>query len=175
MQISADLVDWDEVSQRSAAGTLGDDLIEEDPALEAAVESAYDSCWRSDSANEYLAVAEALQAMLPHTSESNRALCSASLARLVNPDMAQWQELPQELDPENWMLALSPATAREVASKFNAIDYSEFEALFEAHCPASERDMLSDYEADFLSYVIQWKTLFDTASEQGKGVLVHIG
>jgi hypothetical protein len=170
MDMWAILVDWEQASQRAAAGRLADDLVAE----------LGESPWLQDAGfegtfEEYTSMGSVYEALRPHAPPPLAGALSASLDRFVREEPEPWNELPEALDPENHFLAISPATAASIASSLQEVDVDALGRLCASHCPEEKLEDLEYSPAQFVESVNAWADLFGTAKERGWGVIVKVG
>jgi len=166
MQLSCSIVDWAEISQRHAARTLADDLmdVEGDEEWLGEIEDWYDSAATWSSAQRVYA------ALAPHLNASNRSSGDESLRIVFGGEPIDDLKANLECYVQVW----SPQRVQQIALAFQKLDYADLARAFAAHCPKDERDFIADFN-EFKEYCEQWKCAIDDAAEQGRGVLCHCG
>jgi hypothetical protein len=170
MDFWARLADWDEVTRRSASGTLARDLQY----------SSDEKPWLSDVDFEepfwfFTAMARAYESLQPHVSPGTRNLLAASLDKFVQEEPEPWYELPRGLDPEHHLFAIDPAEVSAVAEAFAALDLQELKKAYAQYCPNDVRADVGESPEAFTDWLTRWIDLFKQASQEQQGLIVSIG
>jgi len=174
MQLSVELIEWQEAVARNIASTLHDDLAEINDGVEPSTWVRSPEAWPSDSANQYTAVQVACVDIGKQLEDDS--CFRDSIGVIFSSD-----GLPFELDNpmECWFMAMSPDTIRNVARNFNSVNFNSMAEPFRQHCssdtPFKLFDQDSDFEDDFFSYLIQWKQAIDESAARNWGLLAHCG
>ena len=172
MQISPDLVQWNEVCKRAESGTLQDDLYE----IEDDENWADNQCtWINDSFIQYCQIGEAIDCLVPNLNWCQRRKYQNSLSLIFNEACKMPRELGDALDQEYFVASISPETIKTLITNFEKIDTNYLLSKFENLIDSNLQKDIGEPKENFLGYIEQWISLLKEANAKNMGILIHVG
>jgi len=176
MEVTAFLVDWNEVVKRHKDGRLEEYMVaagdKEDWIKELSLYSM--------SNNHYCAVAEAWESI---RGAKNIPQPKAAKAKEFMNRLITLQNYLMDLRgaADLFSLTISPTTAAKLTKAAAGLDFAVYKDTYYAKCPEDTKEELAEYgngkpersfEKGFLPYVKSWVDLMASAAKKEKGILV---
>ncbi|MET0027615.1 MAG: hypothetical protein ABW101_08250 [Candidatus Thiodiazotropha sp.] len=172
MQISPDLVQWDVVTKKAAAGTLEHDLYE----IRADDEWADNECtWFNDSFIHYCQVGDAVDFLVPKLKGVLKDNCERSLALILNETCNMPRELGDALNNEYFVSSISPEQISSLIVVFENVDMNELLSEYQRIIPDDLQSDIGEPKENFIGYIEQWINLLKEARAKNMGLFVHVG
>lgn len=170
MEVYFSTVDWTEAESRDSNGTFASDA---DESLD---EGTWIQCVEyEDVLSVVFSLGAACDAILKECSESNKAVLEAAFGRFMTEEPSLWNELPEELDPECYWIAIGPDTVRDLNAAMSRINFAELASLYEQHCPREVKDSLGYTGVTFAEHLKSWCDVFRDTSKESRGLVVSVG
>lgn len=173
MEVSATFVDWREAVRRKTEGTLASTFVEAADQEEPWIDN--DTGWDMYSAILFTYVGEAYDSFRKKLSDENRSRADSLMNALIwDGPFGHLQDLGEGLPGDLFAITIAPETAASLVELAAQIDFEEFKVAFENRCSAEIKETISRYETDVVSYVQDWVSVLEAASQRGRGVIISM-
>ncbi len=174
MQVTLDIVDWNELVKFGTPKAFLDYFYEEEDDPDWLV-TCYDLGWDSDSFLQYGEVAWAIEGVLHHLTPTERRQAEAGLLPLISQGK-QVDELKMAPASEGcWWISASPATTRSIHENLRGLDLQRLGQLVQEVRPPDAGELVDHVDTDFIPFIEQHRRVVAAAVKRGYGLLGHCG
>lgn len=174
MQVTLDIVDWNELVKFGTPKAFLDYFHEEDDDSDWLV-SCYDLGWDSDSFLQYNEVAAAIEGILDRVPPGDRRQVEVGLLPLISQGK-QVDEFKMGPASEGcWWISASPETTRSIHENLSRLDLQRLGQLVQEVRPPDAGELPDHVDTDFIPFIEQHRRVVAAAVKRGYGLLGHCG